>query len=68
MNEQNTQNLSDEMLDRDGIKKLLRISDVTIWRYLKNGALPQPTIDMTSKKQWWNKKELFDYLTKNSKK
>ena len=68
MSEQN-KNISDGLLDRTQLKEFLCIKgDATLWRYLKDGNIPQPKINLSRNRQWWDKNEVIEYLDKNSKK
>lgn len=55
-----------ELLDKSELKSLLRISEATLWRYLKKGKIPQPRIYISKNKHWWDKAEVLNHITKNN--
>lgn len=55
------------LLDTKQLKEFLRIKgDATIWRYLKEGKLPQPKINISRTKRLWDKAEVLNHLNKFS--
>ncbi|WP_297986936.1 hypothetical protein [uncultured Campylobacter sp.] len=55
------------LLDTKQLKTLLHIKgDATLWRYLKDGKLPQPTINISRTKRLWDKAEVLSHLNKFS--
>lgn len=54
-------------LNSKELKKLLHIKgDATLWRYLKEGKIPQPTINISRNTRLWDKNELLAHLTAKS--
>lgn len=57
----------DNFINTKELKELLHIKgDSTIWRYIKEGKIPQPTIIISRNARLWDKNELFAYLTAKS--
>lgn len=55
------------LLDTKQLKSLLHIKgDATLWRYLKEGKLPQPTINISRSNRLWDKAEVLNHLAKNN--
>lgn len=53
------------LLDTKQLKELLMIKgDATLWRYLKDGKLPQPTINISRTKRLWDKAEVLSHIRK----
>jgi predicted DNA-binding transcriptional regulator AlpA len=53
------------LLDTKQLKELLHIKgDATLWRYLKEGKLPQPTINISRTKRLWALDEVSAHLSK----
>ncbi|ARR04539.1 MULTISPECIES: AlpA family transcriptional regulator [Campylobacter] len=53
----------DNFLNTKELKKLLHIKgDATIWRYIKEGKIPQPTISLSKSHRLWDKNELLAHL------
>ena len=53
------------LLDTKQLKELLMIKgDATLWRYLKDGKLPQPTINISRTKRLWDKAEVLSHVRK----
>ncbi len=67
INVNNTQNIEGiVLLDTKQLKELLHIKgDATIWRYLKEGKIPQPKINISRTKRLWDKAEVLNHLAKN---
>lgn len=56
-----------ELLDAKQLKTLLHIKgDATLCRYLKEGKLPQPTINISRSNRLWDKAEVLSHITKNN--
>lgn len=54
------------LLDTKQLKTLLHIKgDATLWRYLKEGKIPQPKITISKTKHLWDKDEVLSHLSKN---
>lgn len=67
-NEQDISLKNEGLLTKDELKAFLHIKgDATIWNYLKQGKLPQPTIKINKNKQWWNINEVLAHLDKHCK-
>lgn len=57
----------DNYLNSKELKGLLHIKgDSTIWRYIKEGKIPQPTINISRNMRLWDKNELLAHLTAKS--
>lgn len=55
------------LLDTKQLKTLLHIKgDATLWRYLKEGKIPQPTLTISRSMRLWDKNELLAHLTAKS--
>lgn len=55
------------LLDTKQLKAFLHIKgDATLWRYLKEGKLPQPTINISRSNRLWDKAEVLNHLAKNN--
>lgn len=55
------------LLNSKMVKELLTIKgDATLWRYLKEGKIPQPTITISRSMRLWDKNELLAHLTAKS--
>lgn len=53
------------LIDTKQLKELLMIKgDATLWRYLKEGKLPQPTINISRSKRLWDKVEVLSHVRK----
>lgn len=53
------------LLDTKQLKSLLHIKgDATLWRYLKEGRIPQPTINISRTKRLWDKAEVLSHIRK----
>lgn len=53
------------LLDTKQLKEPLMIKgDATLWRYLKEGKLPQPTINISRSKRLWDKAEVLSHIRK----
>ena len=65
-NSQNTQNNGGiVLLDTKQLKELLMIKgDATLWRYLKEGKIPQPKWAISRTKRVWDKNEVLEHLDK----
>ncbi|WP_086322366.1 helix-turn-helix transcriptional regulator [Campylobacter devanensis] len=56
-----------ELLNSKMVKELLHIKgDATLWRYLKEDKLPQPTFNISRNTRLWDKNELLAHLTAKS--
>lgn len=54
------------LLDTKQLKELLMIKgDATLWRYLKEGKIPQPKWAISRTKRVWDRDEVLNYLSKN---
>lgn len=54
------------LLDTKQLKSLLHIKgDATLWRYLKEGKIPQPKFAISRTKRVWDRDEVLNYLSKN---
>jgi predicted DNA-binding transcriptional regulator AlpA len=54
------------LLDTKQLKELLMIKgDATLWRYLKDGKIPQPKWAISRTKRVWDRDEVLNYLSKN---
>ena len=59
--------INENLINTKGLKELLHIKgDSTIWRYIKEGKIPQPTINISRNMRLWDKNELLAYLTAKS--
>ena len=57
----------ENLLNTKELKEILHIKgDSTIWRYIKEGKIPQPTINISRNTRLWDKNELLAYLTAKS--
>ena len=55
------------LLDTKQLKAFLHIKgDATLWRYLKDGIIPQPTINISRSNRLWDKAEVLNDLAKNN--
>ena len=53
------------LLDTKQLKELLMIKgDATLWRYLKEGKIPQPKWAISRTKRVWDKNEVLAHLDK----
>lgn len=56
-----------ELLDTKQLKTLLHIKgDATLWRYLKDGIIPQPKFSVSRSNRLWDKAEVLNHLAKNN--
>ncbi|WP_279062541.1 helix-turn-helix transcriptional regulator [Campylobacter lanienae] len=54
------------LLDTKQLKAFLHIKgDATLWRYLKEGKIPQPKYAISRTKRIWDRDEVLNYLSKN---
>ena len=54
------------LLDTKQLKELIKIKgDATLWRYLKEGKIPQPKFAISRTKRVWDRDEVLNYLSKN---
>lgn len=54
------------LLDTKQLKTLLHIKgDATLWRYLKEGKIPQPKFAISRTKRVWDRDEVLNHLSKN---
>lgn len=62
----NTQNIDGIiLLDTKQLKELIKIKgDATLWRYLKDGKIPQPKITISKTKRLWDKAEVLSHIRK----
>ena len=55
------------LLDTKQLKTLLHIKgDATLWRYLKEGKIPQPKYAISRTKRIWDRDEVLNHLNKFS--
>lgn len=55
------------LLDTKQLKEFLRIKgDATLWRYLKEGKLPQPKFTISKTKRLWDRDEILNHLNQNN--
>lgn len=55
------------ILDTKQLKAFLHIKgDATLWRYLKEGRIPQPKFNISRSKRLWALDEVLSYLSKNN--
>lgn len=55
------------LLDTKQLKSLLHIKgDATLWRYLKEGRIPQPRLTVSRSKRLWALDEVLSHLNKFS--
>ncbi|WP_086287302.1 MULTISPECIES: helix-turn-helix transcriptional regulator [Campylobacter] len=55
------------LLNSKMVKELLHIKgDATLWRYLKEGIIPQPKFNISRNMRLWDKNELLAHLTAKS--
>lgn len=60
-------NSNKEFLNSKAVMELLTIKgNATLWRYLKEGKIPQPTINISRSMRLWDKAELLANLTTKS--
>ncbi|WP_086249245.1 helix-turn-helix transcriptional regulator [Campylobacter vicugnae] len=60
-------NSNKEFLNSKAVMELLTIKgNATLWRYLKEGKIPQPTINISRNTRLWDKNELLAHLTAKS--
>lgn len=56
-----------ELLNTKQLKALLHIKgDATLWRYLKEGRIPQPKFNISRSNRLWDKVEVLNHLAKNN--
>lgn len=54
------------LLDTKQLKAFLRIKgDATLWRYLKEGKIPQPRLAVSRTKRLWALDEVLNYQKQN---
>ena len=54
------------LLDTKQLKAFLHIKgDATLWRYLKEGKIPQPKFTISRTKRIWDRDEVLSHLSKN---
>lgn len=54
------------LLDTKQLKAFLHIKgDATLWRYLKEGRIPQPKFSVSRSKRLWDLDEVSAHLSKN---
>ena len=54
------------LIDTKQLKEFLHIKgDATLWRYLKEGKIPQPKWAISKTKRLWDKAEVENHLSKN---
>ncbi|WP_086225573.1 helix-turn-helix transcriptional regulator [Campylobacter devanensis] len=55
------------ILDTKQLKSFLHIKgDATLWRYLKEGRIPQPKFSVSRSKRLWALDEVEAHLSKNN--
>lgn len=55
------------LLDTKQLKSLLHIKgDATLWRYLKEGRIPQPRLTISRSRRLWALDEVLSHLNKFS--
>lgn len=55
------------LLDTKQLKEILHIKgDATLWRYLKEGKLPQPKFTISKTKRLWDRDEVLNHLNQNN--
>ncbi|TWO27814.1 hypothetical protein XK09_07205 [Campylobacter lanienae] len=55
------------LLDTKQLKELIKIKgDATLWRYLKEGKIPQPKFAISRTKRIWDRDEVLNHLNKFS--
>lgn len=55
------------LLDTKQLKAFLHIKgDATLWRYLKEGRIPQPKFSVSRSKRLWALDEVSAHLSKNN--
>lgn len=55
------------LLDTKQLKAFLHIKgDATLWRYLKEGRIPQPKFSVSRSKRLWALDEVENHLSKNN--
>ncbi|WP_086252688.1 helix-turn-helix transcriptional regulator [Campylobacter devanensis] len=55
------------LLDTKQLKAFLHIKgDATLWRYLKEGKIPQPKYAISRTKRIWDRDEVLNHLNKFS--
>ena len=60
-------NSNQQLLNSKMVKEFLHIKgDATLWRYIKEGKIPQPTLTISRSMRLWDKNELLAYLTAKS--
>ena len=63
--ENNINNGGNILLDTKQLKEILHIKgDVTLWRYLKEGRIPQPKFAISKTKRLWSQDEVMAHLSK----
>ena len=56
------------LLDTKQLKAHLHIKgDATLWRYLKDGIIPQPKFNISRSKRLWALNEVEAHLSKNKR-
>lgn len=58
--------LTKNVYTRKDITELLRIHQMTLWRWMKKGVFPLPDIQVSIKSRYWSKQTLENFL-KNHK-
>ncbi|WP_086236097.1 helix-turn-helix transcriptional regulator [Campylobacter devanensis] len=62
----NFENNGGNILDTKQLKAFLHIKgDATLWRYLKDGIIPQPKFSVSRSKRLWALDEVEAHLSKN---
>lgn len=66
-NQNNFYGADGNILDTKQLKSFLHIKgDATLWRYLKDGIIPQPRLIVSRSKRLWALDEVLSYLSKNN--
>lgn len=64
----NQTNNGGNILDTKQLKAFLHIKgDATLWRYLKEGRIPQPKFNISRSKRLWALDEVEAHLSKNKR-
>ncbi|WP_086288866.1 helix-turn-helix transcriptional regulator [Campylobacter devanensis] len=65
-NQNNFYGADGNILDTKQLKSFLHIKgDATLWRYLKDGIIPQPKFSVSRSKRLWALDEVEAHLSKN---
>lgn len=55
-----------EMLNIALLSQMFNCSKNTIWKWIKQKKLPEAKVQCSRKSKWWSKKEVLEYVDRNS--